>query len=255
MSNFQKVVEFSKQFGIKVSDKPDIKIFSENPKLIEYRMSLIREEIRELCEGVSKQNYVEVIDALGDILYVVYGMGSTIGADLDDSFLTVYNNKSKISNFRKVMEYRGTKLAEVNPDIFLTCPKLIENNITIIMTILNNLEYSVKMGDYNRVVYDLTTLIFNIYDVGILIAIDLDKVFDIVHDSNMTKMCKTRDEAQKTVKYYLDNKNDLGYDTPAYRLSDNKKYFVVYNKSTMKILKSINYTPADFTKLIMKQTS
>ena len=34
------------------------------------------------------------------------------------------------------------------------------------------------------------------------------------------------------------------------RKSNDDRYFVVYNKSTGKVLKSINYTPADFSELL-----
>jgi len=40
------------------------------------------------------------------------------------------------------------------------------------------------------------------------------------------------------------------YDSPTYRKSDDDTYWVVFNKNTGKILKSINYTPADFSKVI-----
>ena len=32
---------------------------------------------------------------------------------------------------------------------------------------------------------------------------DLDKAFDIVHSSNMTKVCKDEETAKKTVKWYF----------------------------------------------------
>ena len=63
----------------------------------------------------------------------------------------------------------------------------------------------------------------------------------------MSKLCKNEDEAQKTVEWYKNN--DDRYKTPEYRLSDDKKYWVVFNKDSGKILKSINYTPADFKQL------
>ena len=51
------------------------------------------------------------------------------------------------------------------------------------------------------------------------------------------------EEAQQTVNWYLDNRETTGYDSPAYRLGDDGVNWVVYNASTGKILKSINYTP------------
>ena len=159
MSNFQKVIDFNKQFGITLHEKPILDIFDKDPKLIEYRMSLIREEMRELEGAIKNKDYIETIDALGDLLYVIYGFGASIGTNMD-------------------------------------------------------------------------------------------KAFDIIHESNLSKLCKTEKEAQETVKYYEENKEKLGYDSPCYRKSADDNYYVVYNKSTSKILKSINYKLVDFNNLI-----
>ena len=156
-SNFKKVYDFNKCFGVSVSDTPQKNVFDENPDLVKLRLSLIQEEVRELQDAIKDKNFTEVVDALSDILYVVYGAGVSFG-------------------------------------------------------------------------------------------IDLNKSFDIVHESNMSKSCKTEEEAQQTVEWY--NNNDTPYDSPDYRKSDDGKYWVVYNKSTGKILKSINYTPANFEKIL-----
>ena len=37
---------------------------------------------------------------------------------------------------------------------------------------------------------------------------------------------------------------------PSYRLADDKKNWVVFNKSSGKVLKSINYTPANFNSIL-----
>jgi predicted HAD superfamily Cof-like phosphohydrolase len=122
-----------------------------NEKLTSFRMSLIDEEVGELREALKNKDRVEVIDALADILYVVYGAGKSFG-------------------------------------------------------------------------------------------IDLDNAFDIVHRSNMSKFCKTEEEAKKTVEWY--KINDSRYDSPEYRQKGD--LWIVYNKSTGKILKSVEYTPAKF---------
>ena len=152
-TNFKKVYDFNKCFGVPVSDSPQKNVFDENPDLVKLRLSLIQEEVRELEDAIKDKNFTEVVDALSDILYVVYGAGVSFG-------------------------------------------------------------------------------------------IDLDRSFNIVHDSNMSKSCKTEEEAQQTVEWY--KSNDTPYDSPDYRKSEDGKYWVVYNKSTGKILKSINYTAANF---------
>ena len=159
-TNFQKVWDFNQGFGVGVAEKPRPKVFTEDTKLVELRMGLIREEVQELEDAVREHNFTEVIDALGDILYVVYGAGCSFG-------------------------------------------------------------------------------------------IDLDRAFDIIHRSNMSKLCRTEKEARETVQWYReDEKASSIYDSPAYRRSTDGNHWVVYNKSSGKILKSIYYPAADFSSLL-----
>ena len=160
-TNFEKIGEFNKAFGVKEHTTPQQNIIRDDPKTIEYRLSLITEEYKELIEAVEQNDYVETVDALSDIMYVVLGMGRAIG-------------------------------------------------------------------------------------------VDLDKAFDIVHKSNMSKLCVSEEEAKQTVEWYKQQfaEGKLSYDTPRYRKSNDGKHWVVYNESTSKILKSINYTPANFKSIL-----
>jgi predicted HAD superfamily Cof-like phosphohydrolase len=160
-TNFEKVVQFNKSFGVPISDTPLKNVVVENPALTKLRLDLILEETQELADAVRENDFVEIVDALADILYVVYGAGASFG-------------------------------------------------------------------------------------------VDLDRAFDIVHDSNMTKLCKTEEIARQTVESYR-VKYEAGtspYDSPAYRRSDDGVNWVVYNDSTGKVLKSIHYTPADFSEIL-----
>ncbi len=121
--------------------------------VLDFRMSLVAEETKELAEAVKNHDYVEMVDALADIIYVVDGFAHTIGVDIDEAFR-------------------------------------------------------------------------------------------LVHVSNMTKFCVSEDEAKETVKWYKEN--DSRYDSPTYRLTKDG-HWVVYNKSTNKVLKSIHYHPVNLT--------
>jgi NTP pyrophosphatase (non-canonical NTP hydrolase) len=149
-TNFQKVYQWNQLFGVPVHDIPQVNILKDNPNTVESGMRLIREEINELEDGIKKNNYVEVVDALGDSIVVICGLAARIG-------------------------------------------------------------------------------------------INLDEVVHIINDSNMSKLCKTEEEAIKTVEWY--KTNCTRYDSPCYRKSGN--HWVVYNKSTNKILKCINWQIAN----------
>lgn len=95
-TNFEKVVDFNKQFGVKVHDSPQPKIFDADPDLVKLRLSLIQEEVKELEQAIKDKDMVETVDALADILYVVYGAGASFGTDLDHAFNLVHeSNMSK----------------------------------------------------------------------------------------------------------------------------------------------------------------
>ena len=93
MTNFQKVKTFMQTFGQEVKLKPSFSTEKSN----DLRYNLIKEELEELKEAISKKDILEVADALTDILYVTYGAGHAFGIDLDKCFEEVQNsNMSKL---------------------------------------------------------------------------------------------------------------------------------------------------------------
>lgn len=103
MSNFEKVVNFNETFGVKTHSTPQLKIFDSDPSLVSLRMKLIREEVKELEDAVSQKDMTETVDALADILYVVYGAGASFGIDMDKAFDIVH--RSNMSKTCKTMEH------------------------------------------------------------------------------------------------------------------------------------------------------
>lgn len=161
LTNFQKVVEFNKAFGVQTNTTPQLDIFDKDPKFVAYRLALIEEEVQELRDAIKEKDFTETIDALVDSLYVILGACASLG-------------------------------------------------------------------------------------------FDANQAFDLVHKSNMSKLCDTEEDAIITVKKYKEEVPQR-YDSPAYRRSDNGIHFVVYNQSTMKILKNYKYSPVSFTSLLTKK--
>jgi predicted HAD superfamily Cof-like phosphohydrolase len=64
------------------------------------------------------------------------------------------------------------------------------------------------------------------------------ELFEEVQRSNMSKACKTMEEAQQTLEYYKKKKDTNGYIKPK------DGVFLVYREEDGKVLKSINYSPA-----------
>ena len=93
MSNFDDVRIFMKTYGQEIKEKPEF----PKEKVIDLRISLIKEELDEFQEALKEKNLVEVADALTDLLYVTYGAGHAFGIDLDKCFAEVQrSNMSKL---------------------------------------------------------------------------------------------------------------------------------------------------------------
>ena len=102
MSNFDKVKEFNEAFDVPQSENIQRNILEENPTLVKRRLALINEETCELNEAIKQNDFTEVIDALADILYVVYGAGASFGINLDHAYDIVH--KSNMSKLCKTEE-------------------------------------------------------------------------------------------------------------------------------------------------------
>lgn len=261
-TNYQKVLDFNTCFNHKVSNEEYKEIFDKEPKLVDLRLSLIDEEIKELQEAYENNDIVEIIDALSDILYVAYGLCVCFGINIDEKYhkytkMYLQDDSRNInmdeminmSNFNKtqVIIKMFSNVKEYKLNIKDTMFK--ENLNTINSSLIKNfdkLRDSCKTKNFDDVIINIYNVIKYTYLFGIQIGCNLDVSFGIVHDSNMTKICDSEDLAIKTVQNYKDN--DKRYDSPNYKKNDFG--YVIYNESSGKILKSMNYTPANFDSIL-----
>lgn len=79
------------------------------------------------------------------------------------------------------------------------------------------------------------------------LASKFKSLFEEVHRSNMSKTCKSKEEAIRTKEYYKDEK-----DTESYIVERDKEY-LVYRQLDAKVLKSINYSPANLKEILEVQ--
>jgi predicted HAD superfamily Cof-like phosphohydrolase len=93
MNEAQRMVrDFHESFGLPRKDSPAW------PGEIAHRLrvNLIEEELAELRNAGETHDLVEIADALGDLLYVVYGAAVTYGIDLEPVFSEIHrSNMSK----------------------------------------------------------------------------------------------------------------------------------------------------------------
>lgn len=147
MTNFQCVKKFNRAFDM-VSKEPKeylgyeedknglIKInpikfcrqnIFESYSLIRLRLNLIKEEIEELNDAINVNDVKEIRDALGDILYVVYGMADILGIDIDYIFRNTLQNEV-------IKYYLDMK---INDNLYLHIDKLIIATENGLKTITN----------------------------------------------------------------------------------------------------------------------
>lgn len=113
------VMEFHTTYGMPVGDKPQF-LTKEREKL---RIALIDEEYTdELLPALKEGNLVEVADALGDLVYVIYGMAIEMGINLGAILLEIQDsNMSKLGiNGKPIYREDGKVLKGPNfkePDI------------------------------------------------------------------------------------------------------------------------------------------
>ena len=122
----------------------------------------------------------------------------------------------------------------------------IDSRMALIREEMRELEEAVKDKDIVETVDALTDILYVVYGMGYSLNVNLDKAFDNVHESNMSKICLTEEDAKKTVEWYKNN--ETRYKTPAYRVNKAGN-FVVYDVDTRKILKSIHYKPASLREI------
>lgn len=261
-TNFEKVIEFNKCFSHKVSDTKYFTIFVDEPKLVDLRLKLIKEEIDELQEAFKNYDIVEIIDALSDILYVVYGMCAAFGISVDELYNEYIRNSlsqedsNNIQNDLTNFELTKLLFSETNnyilKDFAENCRdkdyfNLLNNILEDIIKNYQNIEDACNNKDFESVIKYLLLIIEDTYTFGLSINVNLDDSFAIVHDSNMTKICDNEELAQETLTWY--QTNDTKYDSPIYKHTEYG--YIILNESSGKILKSIKYTPADFSSLLI----
>ena len=112
-TNFELVEDFMEAMGQDVNVVPSWPD-EETQRL---RVDLIEEELDELHYAMDNKDMVEIADALGDLLYVVYGAGHAFGIDLDECFKEIHaSNMSKLGPDGKPIKREDGKV--LKPDTF-----------------------------------------------------------------------------------------------------------------------------------------
>jgi predicted HAD superfamily Cof-like phosphohydrolase len=104
MNKMQKQVqEFHEKFQVNIGATPQF----PSKERVDLRFKLIEEEFKELRDAYALGDFVLAADALGDILYVVFGTGVEFGVDLEQVVDEIHR-----SNLTKLLPNGEPLLAE-----------------------------------------------------------------------------------------------------------------------------------------------
>jgi len=126
--------------------------------------------------------------------------------------------------------------------------KRCELRISLLQEELNELKEAIENNDLVEVADALCDIQYvlsgAIHEFGM--GPHFKSLFDEVQRSNMSKTCKTMAVAEATQKHYKETK-----DTESYIEEKNGEY-LVYRKGDGKVLKSVEYSPADMKGMVEK---
>jgi predicted HAD superfamily Cof-like phosphohydrolase len=172
----------------------------------------------------------------------------------DESFqennanFTNQNQNQYKTNFEKVIDFckcAGQPVYTKHQlNIFEEHPERVDLRLKLIQEEVGELEQAIKDRNFTEVIDALSDILYVVYGASATFGISINKTFDIVHESNMTKFCKTEEEAKETVEWY--KLNEKRYKEPSYRKSEDGDYWIVFNAENGKILKSCKYKPVMF---------
>ena len=108
--------------------------------------------------------------------------------------MTNFNN---VSYFNKACNVSNAQQVTIEDKACNLQFRLIEEEV-------GELKEALAIGDIMAVRDAIADILYVTYGMAYIIDVDADKDFDIVHDSNISKLCLTQEEVDATLKHYAD---------------------------------------------------
>ncbi len=152
----------------------------------------------------------------------------------------------KLDSLNQVALFHQTFKAPILPSPSIPSAERCQLRVSLIAEELKELEEGIRNQDIVEIADALCDIQYVL--AGAVLEFGLGEkfveLFNEVQRSNMSKACKTLEEAQATVDFYLQKDG-----TEAFIAPDGEQ-FLVYRKSDNKILKSVNYSPANLKAIL-----
>jgi len=153
---------------------------------------------------------------------------------------------SEAQGLNDVAEFHDTFNLPVLEEPVIPSKSRCELRINLLQEELNELKDAIDDNDLVEVADALADLQYvlsgAIHEFGL--GSKFNSLFSEVHRSNMSKVCKTHEEALDTQKHYQTTKG-----TESEIVEKNGEY-LVYRKGDKKVLKSVKYSPANLKQFI-----
>src|SRR6185503_7099706 len=145
------------------------------------------------------------------------------------------------NSLNQVAEFHTTFKHPIQPAPVIPSKERCQLRIALLAEELKELQEAVDNNDLVEVADALCDLQYVLS--GAILEFGLGEkfkdLFDEVHRSNMSKACKTLEEANLTIDHYKNSDSTKSYHKEIDGL------FLVYREGDHKTLKSVNYSPAD----------
>jgi predicted HAD superfamily Cof-like phosphohydrolase len=156
------------------------------------------------------------------------------------------SNMEDLNALSQVAEFHKTFKHPILPQATIPTKERCQLRVDLLSEELRELQDAINDGNMVEIADALCDLQYVL--AGAVLEFGLGNqfksLFDEVHRSNMSKACKTVEEANATIAHYKTSSNVDAY----YKEIDS--LFLVYRGSDHKTLKSINYSPADLRSLV-----
>ncbi len=146
----------------------------------------------------------------------------------------------------QVAEFHRTFQHPIEPEPAIPSPERCRLRVNLLEEEVKELRRAIQDQDLTEIADALCDIQYVLS--GAILEFGLGRqfkaLFDEVHRSNMSKTCKTREEAEATMRYY---REERGFDSYVRQVDG---HYLVFRRSDDKTLKSVNYSPADLRSIL-----
>lgn len=152
----------------------------------------------------------------------------------------------KLDALNQVADFHRTFKHPIEPEPTIPAPQRCALRVNLIAEELEELKAAIEDQDLVEIADALCDIQYVLSGAVLEFGLGpkFKTLFDEVQRSNMSKVCRTKEEAEATMKHYKETK---GFDSYMKQEGD---HYLVYRTSDHKTLKSVNYSPANLKRIL-----